>query len=396
MADTPQNIPSKVIILVAAGRGSRAGEGLPKQYREICGKPLIRHTLDALRLASVDAAILPVIHPDDKEMFEEAAGGVSSILSPVNGGVSRQESVFNGLQALANQGCQYVYIHDAARPFVSKALMDRIDHAFAEGAAGVVPAVPVVDTLVRAQDGARKPVDRSNIFAVQTPQAFIYDEIFAAHKAAIGQALTDDASVYEASGGAVMHVAGEEANFKVTCPEDFMKAEQMLNTPLTDIRVGSGYDVHRFEPGNSLWLCGVELAYTMSLRGHSDADVALHALTDALLAAISDGDIGAHFPPSDEQWRGAPSDRFLSFAADRVKGRGGRINHLGVTIICEVPKIRPHVEAMRHRIGEIAQISVDRVSVQATTTEKLGFTGRGEGIAAQATATVALPFGETP
>lgn len=395
MADTPKNAPEnrprKVIILVAAGRGSRAGEGLPKQYRPVAGKPLIRHTLEALQNSLAGAAILSVIHPDDEAHFRAAVEGLDSLLSPVPGGASRQESVFNGLKALKDSNCDRVYIHDAARPFVSSAMTGRIEEAFANGAAAVVPALSVVDTLVRQSGNKREPVDRSNMFAVQTPQVFLYDSILSAHQAAEGREYTDDASVYEAHGGTVSQVAGDENNFKVTRPEDFAKAEAMLKKPLSDIRVGSGYDVHKFEAGNSVWLCGVEIPHTMSLKGHSDADVALHALTDAVLAAISDGDIGAHFPPSDDKWRGAPSHKFLSFAAERVKERGGRLNHLGVTIICEAPKIHPHAEMMRSRIAEITGLDVDRVSVQATTTEKLGFTGRGEGIAAQATATVALP-----
>lgn len=388
------NLGKITVILVAAGRGSRAGEGLPKQYRTLLGKPLIRRTVDALVAAMPGVAILPVIHPDDRALFSEATAGVGALSEPVAGGATRQESVYNALQALKEAAPDFVFVHDAARPFVSKDLIQRIEAGLDDGAAGVVPAIPIVDTLVRQREGRREPVDRTNLFAVQTPQAFTFKSLLEAHEKAVGAALTDDASVLEANDGVVTQVTGSDRNFKITRPEDFRKAEQMIESSLNETRMGSGYDVHRFEDGSSVWLCGIEIPFSKALKGHSDADVALHALTDAILAALADGDIGAHFPPSDDEWRGAPSDRFLGFACERVRARGGRINHLGVTIICEAPKIRPHVDAMRSRIAEIAGIDTGRVSVQATTTEKLGFTGREEGIAAQATATLALPSDE--
>lgn len=393
MADTPEKKPHQAIVLVAGGRGSRAGDGLPKQYRPVGGISVIRRTIAALQRALPGAAIQPVIHSGDTELFASCVVGLKDIMTPVDGGATRQASVFNGLVALSDTNPDQVYIHDAARPFVTASMVEALSTALDGGAGAVVPVVPIVDTLVREQTEGRETVDRTGLVAVQTPQAFNYPAILDAHTKLAGEELTDDASVYEAVGGTIVHVVGSDKNFKITRPEDFEKAEEMVRANLSDIRMGSGYDVHRFEDGDGVWLCGVEVPFAKSLKGHSDADVGLHALTDAILAAISDGDIGAHFPPTDEQWRGAPSDVFLSFAAARVRDLGGDFNQLGVLLICEAPKIRPHVEAMRARIADIVGVDVARVSVQATTTEKLGFTGRGEGIAAQATATVALPNG---
>lgn len=394
MTEEAQNAGLEAVILVAAGRGSRAGDGLPKQYRALGGMPVIRRTMLALAKALPDAKILPVIHADDEGLFAEAAKGIPNLLEPVEGGASRQESVLNGLVALTKLYPGHVYIHDAARPFVSKTLMHALQTALAKGHQGVVPVVPIVDTLVRKTSSGRKPVDRADLVAVQTPQAFDFMSIFDAHTNTLDTGYTDDASIFDAAGGDVVHVSGDERNFKITRPQDFEKADKMIEQQLRDIRVGSGYDVHRFEDGDHVWLCGVAIPHTQSLKGHSDADVGLHALTDAILAALADGDIGAHFPPTDEKWRGASSDKFLTFAAERVRARSGAINHLGVTLVCEAPKIRPHVTNMRKRIAEIVDIDAERVSVQATTTEQLGFTGRREGIAAQATATIALPTGQ--
>lgn len=393
MADATKNTGQNAVILVAGGRGSRAGEGLPKQYRLIAGVPLIRRTIDALMHALPGASIQAVIHPDDLELFQAATEGIEGLLEPVWGGESRQASVLNGLNAISTTNPKRVFIHDAARPFVSLAIANNLQTALDGGHDAAVPVVPIVDTLVRELENGRDAVDRTGLVSVQTPQAFEFQKILAAHEQVEGKEMTDDASVFEAAGGMIAHVAGEDSNFKITTPTDFMKAEHMIRSALPEIRMGSGYDVHRFEDGDSIWLCGVEIPFSKRLKGHSDADVGLHALTDAILAAISDGDIGAHFPPTDDQWRGAPSHVFLSFAASRVRALGGAFNQLGVLLICEAPKIRPHVDAMRACIAEIAGIDVSRVSVQATTTEKLGFTGRGEGIAAQATATVALPLG---
>lgn len=393
MADHHE-IDSKIaVIIVAAGRGSRAGDGAPKQYRPLCGTPIIARTISAFQQALPTALILPVIHGDDRDLYDASTNGVSGLLDPVLGGKTRQESVRNGLNELSSHDVEIVMIHDAARPFITSSVVQRLLAAIEADAKAVIPQVPIVDTIVReTANGSRAAIDRTGLSAVQTPQVFRFDAIHAAHEAAEHSNYTDDATVFEAFGGSVQSVVGDIGNFKITTPNDFTRAEQQIMTQLSDIRMGSGFDVHRFDDGDHVWLCGVKVPFTNSLKGHSDADVALHAITDAILAAIADGDIGAHFPPSDDKWRGADSSVFLEFAGERVKACGGAIGHLAVTIICEAPKIRPHVEAMRNRIGETLGLEVSRISVQATTTEKLGFTGRGEGIAAQATATVRLPF----
>lgn len=401
MAETAQNAGKIAVILVAAGRGSRAGVGAPKQYRDLMGRPVIVRTLEAFQEAFEEreqiALIVPVIHRDDQDIYRKCVVGLRGIAAPVIGGATRQQSVKNALESLADIQPDVVLIHDAARPFVTADLIARSVSVAASSPAGVVPALAVVDTLVRHSGSATlETVAREDLYAVQTPQVFRYDAILAAHRAAGHNNYTDDASVFAANGGDVIFVDGAEQNFKITTAEDFQKAERMISNNCTDVRVGSGYDVHRFETGNSVWLGGIEIPFDKKLKGHSDADVALHALTDAILAAIADGDIGAHFPPTDDTYRAMASENFLSFAASRVHSRGGLISHLAVTVICESPKIGPHAGAMRKRIAEIAGIDVFRVSVQATTTEKLGFTGRGEGIAAQATATIKLPEGYKP
>ncbi|NVJ99112.1 MAG: bifunctional 2-C-methyl-D-erythritol 4-phosphate cytidylyltransferase/2-C-methyl-D-erythritol 2,4-cyclodiphosphate synthase [Alphaproteobacteria bacterium] len=382
------------VIVVAAGRGSRAGKGLPKQYRKVAGKPVLRRTIESFLAVDPAFKIICVIHPDDQDLYLEATKGLE-LEQRVFGGATRQESVLNGLSGIEHLNPDFVLVHDAARPFASSTVVQGVMDALQEGAQAVVPAVSVVDTLKFVEDNTIKhTVARDNLFAVQTPQGFPFQALLAAHRAVIGQALTDDAAVIEASGGAVTISRGEPTNYKLTSPEDFMKAEKDILMSLADVRVGSGYDVHRFEAGDDVWLCGVKVPFTQSLKGHSDADVGLHALTDAILAAIADGDIGTHFPPSEEKWRGAPSDIFLTFARDRVQQKDGMIAHVSICLICEEPKIGPHKEIMRIRIAELLEIDISRVSVQATTTEKLGFTGRKEGIAAQATATVRLPIGD--
>ncbi len=396
MAETPQNAGKIAVIVVAAGRGSRAGGGAPKQYRDLMGKPIIVRTIEVFQAAFEKnvpkALIVPVIHSDDQDIYRRCVAGFSGIATPVIGGATRQQSVKNALESLTADRPDIVLIHDAARPFVTTDLIARCVSVAASDRAGVIPALAVVDTLVRHSDSAKlETVSREDLYAVQTPQVFRYEAILAAHRATGHNNYTDDASVFVADGGEVTFVEGAEQNFKITAVEDFQRAERMITNNCTDVRVGSGYDVHRFEPGQSVRLGGVDIPFGKTLKGHSDADVALHALTDAILAAIADGDIGSHFPPSDEKWRGASSDKFLSFACERVRGRSGLIGHLAITIICEAPKIGPHAATMRARIANIAGIDVSRVSVQATTTEKLGFTGRGEGIAAQATATIKLP-----
>lgn len=396
MADTAPDAGQTAVIIVAAGRGSRAGGDMPKQYRPLLGKSVLRRTIEAFRAADPDARILCVIHPDDMDFYRAVTEGLA-LIDPVPGGATRQQSVANGLAALAAHAPDYVLVHDAARPFMTKAVYHGVLAALAEGAQAVVPGVAVTDTLKRAPEKQiERTVDRTDLYAVQTPQGFPYPALRNAHANAPHQDFTDDAAVMEAAGASVTVSAGERANFKLTTPEDFTRAEEKLMLMMADVRTGTGFDVHRFEPGDHVWLCGIKVPNTQSLKGHSDADVALHALTDAILAAIADGDIGQHFPPTDERWRGAPSHEFLSFAAERVRARGGIIAHLTVTIICERPKVGPHMQAMRTRIADIAGIDMDRVSVQATTTEKLGFTGRDEGIAAQASATVRLPFPGEP
>lgn len=381
-----------VALVVAAGRGLRAGTATPKQYATLMGSALLRHTLIALTSAPGIDATVCVIHPDDHALYDEATEGLD-LLPPVDGGATRQESVRKGLEALKAQGCRRVLIHDAARPFVPADLIARLLDRL-ETADGVIPAISVVDSLKRVEGGLiARSEDRSGLFRAQTPQAFHFDKILAAHDAAGSDQATDDAALMEAAAGVVAVVTGCEDNFKVTEPRDFARAEAVLMARRGDVRTGQGYDVHRFADGDQVTLCGVEIAHDHGLAGHSDADVALHALTDALLAAIAAGDIGDHFPPSDPEWKGAPSHLFLERARDLIVAADGVVAHVDVTIICEAPRIGPHKTAMRDRVAQILRVGLDRVSVKATTTEKLGFTGRGEGIAAQAVATVRLPAG---
>lgn len=380
---------SVVVLIVAAGRGQRAGAGLPKQYRRLAGRPVLARTLAAfLGQRRVDRVAV-VIHPDDRPLYDEATAGLD-LLPPIAGGPTRQDSVRLGLEALADLGPDIVLVHDAARPFVSPELIGRVIDAVP-----AIAALPVVDTLKRAEDGkATTGPARDGLWRAQTPQGFAYQPLREAHRAAHGgPELTDDAAVAATAGIAVALVEGDEANFKLTTPDDFRRAEALLINRHPDVRVGQGFDVHALAdlPGRPLMLGGIAVPHARALAGHSDADVALHALTDAVLGALAEGDIGQAFPPSDERWRGAASDQFLAFARDRVAARGGVIAHVDLTLICERPRIGPHREAMRTRIADILGVDLDRVAVKATTTEKLGFTGRGEGIAAQAVATVRLP-----
>jgi 2-C-methyl-D-erythritol 4-phosphate cytidylyltransferase/2-C-methyl-D-erythritol 2,4-cyclodiphosphate synthase len=380
-----------VALIVSAGSGQRFGGEIPKQYMELGGGAILRHAAEVfLRHPAVDA-VRVVIGADHRDSYDRAVEGLS-LLSPVDGGASRQGSVFNGLESLIDLNPDRVMIHDAARPFVSAGVIDRVLDALTR-APGAVPALPVADTLKRVRDEiVAETVDRRELWRAQTPQAFRYPEILAAHRQAKGRELTDDAAVAEAAGLAVAVVGGIEENFKITTMEDLKRAERVLGRAL-EYRTGSGYDVHRFTAGDAIMLCGVRVPHSHGLEGHSDADAGLHALTDAVLGAIGAGDIGKHFPPTDPRWRGADSAMFLRHAADLVRARGGRLAHVDVTIICERPKVSPHREAMVARMAEILGISADRVSVKATTTEGLGFTGRREGIAAQAIATVELPAG---
>jgi len=380
-----------IALVVAAGRGTRLGGPIPKQYRDLAGAPLLRRSLATLsRHARIDA-VRVVCNPADAGLYAAAADGLG-LLDPVAGGAERQDSVRAGLESLADLSPATVLIHDGARPFVDAGLIDRLIVAL-DDSPGAIAAVPVADTLWRAQDGdAGAIVPREHLWRAQTPQAFRYRDILEAHRRAAGATLTDDAAVLRAAGGSVRLVAASERNFKVTTEDDLARAEREAFLDRADIRVGTGYDVHRLGPGDGVWLCGIKVPHDGALVGHSDADVAIHALVDAILGAIGEGDIGAHFPPSDMRWKGATSDRFLRHAADLVAARGGAIRHADVTVICERPKVGPHRSAMRARLAGILGIDVSRVSVKATTTEGLGFTGRGEGIAAQAAATVALPF----
>jgi 2-C-methyl-D-erythritol 4-phosphate cytidylyltransferase / 2-C-methyl-D-erythritol 2,4-cyclodiphosphate synthase len=382
-------------VVVAAGRGFRAGGEGPKQYREIGGEPVIRSSLKGLAGHPGIAMVQPVIHPDDTALFRAAAAGLD-VLEPVFGGATRQASVRAGLEQLRPRRPDLVLVHDAARPFVSGALISRgIAAASACGAA--IPALAIADTVktVDPSGAVTGTIERAQLRLVQTPQAFAFATLFEAHqraRAAGREDFTDDAALAEWAGIKVSTFEGEAGNVKLTTADDFVRAGVAELAALTDVRTGFGYDVHAFGAGDHVTLGGVRIAHMQGLSGHSDADVVLHALVDAILGALADGDIGVHFPPSDPQWRGASSDRFLAFAIERVRARKGRIAHLDVNVVCEAPRIGPHRDAIRMRIAEIAGIDLTRVAVKATTSEKLGFIGRSEGMAAFATATVRLPW----
>jgi 2-C-methyl-D-erythritol 4-phosphate cytidylyltransferase / 2-C-methyl-D-erythritol 2,4-cyclodiphosphate synthase len=392
-----------IFLVVAAGRGARAGAGGPKQYRELAGRQVLTRTLEALLNGAPEGRALVTIHPDDLDLYQSAVAPLpdglrTRLLDPVFGGATRQDSVCNGLEAIAALGAADdapVLIHDAARPFVAPELIARaLDAARERGAA--VPGLAVIDTIKKVAEDERivATPQRATLRAVQTPQAFRFGLILAAHRAVRADGcreLTDDAAVAEWAGHCVFVFPGEADNFKLTTSEDFLRAETRMFNDLPDVRTGQGFDVHAFGEGDHVWLGGVQVPHDHGLVGHSDADVLLHAITDAVLGAIADGDIGAHFPPSDPQWRGAASDRFLRHAVERVAARGGRVAHVDATLICERPKVGPHRDAIRARIAEIMDLPLDRVAVKATTSERLGFTGRQEGIAALAMATVRLP-----
>ena len=382
-------------VVVAAGRGFRAGGVGPKQYREIGGEPVVRSSLKGLAGHPDIAMVQPVIHPDDADLFRSAAAGLE-VLAPVPGGATRQASVRAGLEALSPRRPDFVLVHDAARPFVSAALISRgIEAARACGAA--IPALAIADTVKTVDPCGivTGTIERAPLRLVQTPQAFAFAPLLAAHQrahAAGREDFTDDAALAEWAGIEVGTFAGEAGNIKLTTADDFARAQAAELAALTDVRTGFGYDVHAFGAGDHVTLGGVRIAHMQGLSGHSDADVVLHALVDAILGALADGDIGVHFPPSDPQWRGASSDRFLAFAIERLRARKGRIAHLDVNVVCEAPRIGTHRDAMRARVAEIAGIDVTRVAVKATTSEKLGFIGRSEGMAAFATATIRLPW----
>jgi 2-C-methyl-D-erythritol 4-phosphate cytidylyltransferase / 2-C-methyl-D-erythritol 2,4-cyclodiphosphate synthase len=382
---------SCIALVVAAGRGFRLGGPLPKQYLPLGGAAVLRYSVATFLAHPGVDHVRVVIHPDDRPLYDAAVAGLD-LLPPVHGGAQRQDSVRNGLASLAEAAPDRVLIHDGARPFVDAATIDRVLAALQDHP-GAIAALPIRDTVKRDSDGRIvDTVERRGLWRAQTPQGFGYSEIMAAHRAAEGAELSDDAAVAEQAGLAVALVDGSEENFKVTTTDDLLRAERHLAMQRGDIRTGQGFDVHAFGAGDHVWLCGLKIPHGQGLVGHSDADVGLHALTDALLGALGAGDIGMHFPPSDPAWRGAPSHRFLRHAADLVAAAGGSVAHCDVTLICERPKIGPHREAMVARIAEILGLDPRRVSVKATTTEQLGFTGRGEGIAAQAIATVRLPF----
>ncbi|MDQ0251025.1 2-C-methyl-D-erythritol 4-phosphate cytidylyltransferase/2-C-methyl-D-erythritol 2,4-cyclodiphosphate synthase [Sphingomonas kyeonggiensis] len=373
-------------IIVAAGSGIRAGGSVPKQFAPLAGRPMLAHSYAAMTSHPAIDTVLVVIGEGQEAMLRGALGDVDFVV----GGASRRESVANGLAAL--EGVDRVLIHDAARPFLPHAVIDRLLEVL-DAYEGAVPALPVSDTLVRFDGMMGDNVARDGLYRVQTPQAFVFGAIVAAHRAwPAGREATDDAQMVRDTGHEVTIVPGDAMLEKITHPADFAAAEARFGAQMR-VRTATGYDVHRFAEGEALWLGGVNVPYSRGLSGHSDADVVLHAITDALLGTIGAGDIGMHFPPSDPKWRGAASAQFLQHAALLVTAEGGVIDFVDVTIICEAPKVGPHREAIRASIAGILGLKVSEVSVKATTTERLGFTGRGEGMAAQAVATVRVPAG---
>lgn len=390
---------SIAVIVVAAGRGERAsasGEDAPKQYRSVAGTPVLARTIAAFLDHPGVAWVLPVIHPDHATRYAALNLAHPRLLPPTRGAATRQGSVLAGLEALAPYAPDLVLIQDAARPLVDPATIAGVVTAL-DTESAALPVVPVTDTIKRSLDGATVSgtEDRRQLFAAQTPQGFRFGEILAAHRRAANEPteFTDDAAIAEWSGLTVQLTPGHVHNLKITHPEDFRRAERLLGEehPTMETRTGTGFDVHPFEPGDAVWLGGIRIPHAMKLKGHSDADVALHALTDAILGAIGEGDIGQHFPPSDERWRGAASSIFVAHAADLVRQRGGRIVNLDVTIVCEAPRVGPHVAAMKAAIAAAAGLSPTRVAIKATTSEELGFVGRREGIVAMASASVELP-----
>lgn len=377
-------------LIVAAGRGSRFGSDTPKQYATLSGIPVVTHAMTALSAHPKISHVQAVIHPDDMEAFSSAVGDLN-VSMPVFGGQTRQDSVHLGLEALVTLNPDFVLIHDGARPNVSQSTIDRVIEALENGAKGVIPGIGISDTLKRLGEDAEiiETVSRTKIVRAQTPQGFHFQSLLDAHRQSEALSLTDDAAIMERVGHAVIVVDGDEDNIKITEARDLTKiSEIMLET-----RTGMGFDVHRFGPGDGVTLGGIMIPMDKALIGHSDADVVLHAATDAILGAIGDGDIGFHFPPSNSKYAGADSKEFLLFAMDRLKACSGSLVHLDLTIICERPKITPHRDQIRGAIAETANVTLSRISVKATTTEGLGFTGRGEGIACQAVATVkSLPL----
>ena len=370
------------------------GDGKPKQYRDLAGKPVLVRSIQVFLDHPTIRWVLPVIHPDHRELFSGLGLEHERLLDPVSGGAQRQASVLAGLEALAPHKPDLVLIHDAARPLVEGMVIDGVVAALS-ASDGAVPVVPVTDTIKRSDDGKTVTTteDRNTLFAAQTPQGFRFAQILSAHMRAsrLPREFTDDAAIAEWAGMTVALTQGSARNIKITHPDDFARAERLLGGGSMETRVGSGFDVHPFEPGDAVVLGGVTIPHTHRLKGHSDADAALHALCDAIYGALGEGDIGTHFPPSDPQWRGAPSSTFLAHAAKMVAQRGGRIVNLDLTIVTEAPRIGPHVAAMREAIANICGITPARIAIKATTSERLGFTGRGEGIVAMATASIEVP-----
>ena len=392
---------SIAVLVVAAGKGERVsadGSAEPKQYRPIVGKPVLARTIEAFLALPDVTSLVTVIHPEHADRYAELRLENERLLPPVLGGASRQASVLEGLKALAPHRPDLVLIQDAARPFATPRVIGEVIGALAQYE-GALPTLGVTDTIKRSVDGRQVTTteDRTQLYAAQTPQGFRFGQIFSAHMRAstIRRQFTDDAEIAEWAGLRVAMVTGDRDNIKITHPEDFARAERIIcGDQIMETRVGTGFDVHPFEPGDAVWLGGVRIPHSARLKGHSDADVALHALTDAILGAIGEGDIGVHFPPSDMQWRGAASTVFLKHAGALVTKAGGRIVNLDVTIVCEAPRIGPHVPAMRGIIAETLGIATSRIAIKATTSEQLGFTGREEGIVAMASASIEMPRGD--
>ncbi|MCB8820733.1 bifunctional 2-C-methyl-D-erythritol 4-phosphate cytidylyltransferase/2-C-methyl-D-erythritol 2,4-cyclodiphosphate synthase [Microvirga rosea] len=392
---------SVAALIVAAGRGTRAGTGIPKQYRRLLGRSVLARTLEAFLVHPDVSYVVTVVHPDDGDLYGSAVAEIADpgerLLSPVGGGETRQASVFQGLKALERSRPDIVLIHDAARPFVDADLIDRSIRA-AKQFEAAVPGIAVTDTIktIGSDHTVVSTPERATLRAVQTPQAFRFEALLNAHRAADAAGLTtftDDGAIAEWAGLSVHVFDGDARNIKLTHNADFAAAERRLNEdPMSYVtRLGTGFDVHAFQDGDHVWLGGIRVPHDQGVLAHSDGDVILHALTDAILGALADGDIGTHFPPSDPRWSGASSDQFLAHAVGLVRQRDGMVDHLDATLLCERPRLGPYREAMRERIAEIAGLRLDQVSLKATTTEKLGFTGRSEGLAAQAAATIRLP-----
>ena|SRR5579871_2700730 len=384
---------SVAALIVAAGKGERAGGLVPKQFQMLLGEPVLRRSVAAFAALPEIETIQVVTTEDRRKETETALQGLRcEPFAP--GGATRQDSVRNGLETLESHAPDFVLVHDAARPLVTGALIRRVIAALEKGALAAVPLLALTDSLKRKETENWTTISRyGGLYRAQTPQGFRFAEILAAHRRFRSASVTDDMAIAEHAGLAITRVDGEETNLKITTEEDFRHAARLLRGTMEEFRTGQGFDAHRFVPGDHVWLCGVRLEHNRALEGHSDADAGLHALTDAILGALGNADIGQHFPPADEKWRGAASHLFLQHAAQLVAQVRGAIVHCDVTIICERPKIVAHRDAMRARIADILNIDVSRVSVKATTTEGMGFPGRGEGLAAQAIATVRLPPG---